>query len=273
MKFRNLRNKYFFYDVNDGNSGGEGGGTQDIIPPSGEDGNSETLGDTNTPSVDGEGANSEEDFKPFNPLEMTFDESEYEEKPNLDFNGYNLEKYQDKINFNDEAVRERFTNLSKEYQEAGFTQNQIEFMLDKELQMQSQKERITDEQIMKDLKERLSPEVKKNWGTLTKELDVFFENSKFKEHKKAFMGNPVLMNMIYEYGKSIKPGNTDPLKQRDFKGEASRVYTASGAYDEFSKIIKSGNYTDAYALAKELNGKIKESDRAAFKDLMGSYLS
>ncbi|MGL5648288.1 MAG: hypothetical protein ACRDDY_10585 [Clostridium sp.] len=273
MKFRNLRNKYFFYDVNDGNSGGEGGGTQEIIPPGAEGGNSEDLEGTNTPPVDGEGANSEEEFKPFNPLEMTFDESEYEEKPNLDFNGYNLEKYQDKINFNDEAVRERFTNLSKEYQEAGFTQNQIEFMLDKELQMQSQKERITDEQIMKDLKERLSPEVKKNWGTLTKELDVFFENSKFKEHKKAFMGNPVLMNMIYEYGKSIKPGNTDPLKQKDFKGEASRVYTASGAYDEFSKIIKSGNYTDAYALAKELNGKVKESDRAAFKDLMGSYLS
>lgn len=250
----------------DGNNGGGGEGgeiTDEIIDDN--LGGGETGDETLQDEFEGE----KEPYV-FDPDKMEFEPEELEEPVVTEFSGYSLEKYKDTINLSDPQVKENLENLAKEYKGANFSQEQIEFMLDREIKAQSEN-KITDEQIKEDLSKRLDLDTKRNWGTLTKKMnEVFEKNPSLAAHKKGFMGNPILMNIMNSVLNANTNGVSDTLAQKD-NTVRTKVYTSEGAYEEMYKQIKAG-HENPQALAKELVGKVRESERATFKSLINGYL-
>lgn len=212
--------------------------------------------------------------KPFNVEDMEFDDEEFEEKPNYSFGDYNLEKYKDRINFKDDNVVNAFNKMASEYKEKGFTQEQIEFLIDREIESK-ENSRITDEQIKEDLKARLKPEVKRNWKNLTGEVSKILESSGMAEHSKAFMSNPVLMNMAYAFLNANKPGNSNSLRQRDESRGSKTSYTADRAGELLGEALKTknfGSHADLKSFANDLLSKVKSDEKEKALIYLGSYI-
>lgn len=281
MKFRNLKNKYFFYNVEDGNNGAGGGNPPDIIPEEQET-IEETVNDENNP-INDKGTTDgipqiEEEIKPFNPLEMEFEEEELQEKVNMTFGDYNLEKYKDVIKFDDPKVSEAFNKMAESYKEKGFSQEQIEFLIDTEIE--NAKNRKPQKVTAEEMKNKLDIKTKKEWKNLTGDLTEIFNttNQDYAKHLESFASNPTQMNIfrgIAEFYKNkYSSGISDTLKQRDPIPKATGVYTAMGAAEKLNAALRTrnfGDYGDMYGYAEHLLNNVKDSEKAEALKLLGSY--
>lgn len=214
--------------------------------------------------------------KPFNPDEFDFSEEELipeEERAITEFEGYNLEKYVDKINFSDPKVKEIFNQEAKFYKDNGFTQEQIEALLDKEIQKTEQYRANLDKQIAEDLKSNLTSEEKRNY----KQIGLFVKGVLGEElgaHYKGFMGNPVLVKIANRMYKKSLGGKTSNLDIKAKGQNEGMSYTANKAVEEFQKGLTSNNYGgDMRKFAKDLLDKVSPSEKEQFKNYLGSILN
>ncbi|MGL5964062.1 MAG: hypothetical protein ACRCZ2_06675 [Fusobacteriaceae bacterium] len=277
--FKNHLKKYFFYEEETGNNGSggiietnievDGVGEIDITKQEGGIGVQE----------DSEQSKTDEETKPFNPLDMDFEESELEEKVNLKFGDYNLEKYKDVIKFDDPKVAEAFSLMSEQYKEQGFTQNQIEFLIDREIE--NVKNKKSTQVTADELKSKLDIKTKREWKNLTGDLNEIFGtvNSEYAKHLQAFASNPVQMNIfrgISEFYKNKYSGGIgDTLKQRDPIPKSTGQYSATGAVEKLNAALRSRNYgehQDMYSYAEHLLSNVKESEKEAAMKFLGSYI-
>ena len=217
-----------------------------------------------------------EENKPFNPDEFDFSEEELipeEERAVTEFEGYNLEKYADKIDFKDPKVKEIFNQEAKFYKDNGFTQEQIEALLDKEIEKSTQYKANLDKQIAEDLKSNLTPEEKRNY----KQLGLFVKEVLGEElgsHYKGFMGNPILVKIANKMYKKSLGGKTSNLDIKPKATNEGMNYTANKAVEEFQKGLTSGNFGgDMKKFAKELLDKVSPKEKEQFRSYMGSILN
>lgn len=209
--------------------------------------------------------------KPFDISEINFSDEEKYDENYFKVGEYNLEKYKDIINFEDENIKNGLTQLAKEYHENGFSQEQIEFLLDKEIEINKQEELNSRDKIIEDLKKNLTPEVKRNWGTLTKEVSDILERNGYSQHVKAFLGNPILMNIYHSMKKSLMSGNSDSLKQKDIqKNSISGSITAEKAAELLTEMLKTNSYSKEKVA--DLFARVKNDEKELAKIYLNSYM-
>jgi hypothetical protein len=234
-------------EVLESTPGGNGEGT---LP---DDLNPTLQPDTNT-NDDGTGEKVEEK-KPF-----SVDDIQFAEEYNIA--GYDFSKFKGRI---DESSLPYLEEYAKKYQEQGFTQAQIEFLMEENL-AETPKDR---ESIMKELNTSLTMEEKQSYKHTGAQLRQALNKNNLGRYYDEIMTNPIAFKVVNALVKSLTPGaNVGAKIERE-----SRVSSLTGyeAVEQFNKYLAENlGYSNKEAKQKELLGRlVKEEDKKYFKEVLG----
>lgn len=144
--------------------------------------------------VDNEDNQEESQDEEFDPDKL-FEDENY----NYQFGQYDLSKYKDVFDFDNEELISEFTQYAKEYSDRGFTQEQIEFILDdkiKDLKSEEPKHIPTQKEIKEKLNNSLSREEKRNYSMINNFIGNVLKGSELEGKEKEIMQNPALVKML-----------------------------------------------------------------------------
>ena len=192
-------------------SNGEGTLPDDLNP---------TLPPDTNPNDDGTGEKVEEK-KPF-----SVDDIQFEEEYNIA--GYDFSKFKGRI---DESSLPYLEEYAKKYQEQGFTQAQIEFLMEENL-ADTQKDM---DSIMKELQSSLTVEEKQSYKHTGIQLKQALDKSNLGKYYEEIMTNPIAFKVVNALVKSLTPGaNVGAKIERE-----SRVSSLTGyeAVEQFNKYL------------------------------------
>ena len=196
----------------------------------------------------------QEEKKPF-----SVDDSEFTEEYNL--GGYDFSKFKGRI---DESSLPYLEEYAKKYQEQGFTQAQIEFLLEENL-AEEPKDR---DSIMKELNASLTMEEKQSYRHIGTQLKQALDKSNLGKYYEEIMSNPIAFKVVNALVKSLTPGaNIGAKTERE-----SRVSKLTGyqAVEKFNEYLRAniGN-ADVQGKAKEILALIgTEEDKNYFKETL-----
>lgn len=145
----------------------------------------------------------------FDPDKLEFGENEVDTK----FGDYDLSGFKDRINFENEQVRELFNSKATELKEQGFTQKQVEYLLDKEIEyaLQSREsQKLNKAKVMEELQKSLTSQERKDYkavGGYLKEITQGDEQLT-KVYSEA-MANPIVFKLLHRA--FIKSNGGKPL--------------------------------------------------------------
>lgn len=196
-----------------------------------------------------------EEKKPF-----TVDDIEFTEEYNL--GGYDFSKFKGRI---DESSLPYIEEYAKRYQEQGFTQAQIEFLMEENLS-ETPKDR---DSIMKELNTSLTMEEKQSYKYTGTQLRQALDKSNLGKYYDEIMTNPIAFKVVNALVKNMTPGaNVGAKIERE-----SRVSSLTGyeAVEHFNKYLAENlGYSNREAKQKELLGRlVKEEDKKYFKEVLG----
>lgn len=196
-----------------------------------------------------------EEKKPF-----TVDDIEFTEEYNL--GGYDFSKFKGRI---DESSLPYIEEYAKRYQEQGFTQAQIEFLMEENLS-ETPKDR---DSIMKELNTSLTMEEKQSYKYTGTQLRQALDKSNLGKYYDEIMTNPIAFKVVNALVKNMTPGaNIGAKTERESR--ASRL-TGYQAVDKFNEYLRAniGN-ADVQGKVKELMAIIgTEEDKKYFKETLG----
>ena len=196
----------------------------------------------------------QEENKPF-----SVDDIEFTEEYNIA--GYDFSKFKGRI---DESSLPYLEEYAKKYQEQGFTQAQIEFLLEENLS-ETPKDR---ESIMKELNTSLTMEEKQSYRHTGTQLKQALDKSNLGKYYEEIMTNPIAFKVVNALVKSLTPGaNVGAKTERE-----SRVSRLTGyqAVEKFNEYLRAnvGN-ADVQGKVKELLALIgTEEDKNYFKETL-----
>lgn len=193
--------------------------------------------------------------KPF-----SVDDIEFTEEYNIA--GYDFSKFKGRI---DESSLPYLEEYAKKYQEQGFTQAQIEFLMEENL-ADAPKDR---DSIMKELQSSLTVEEKQSYKHTGIQLKQALDKSNLGKYYEEIMTNPIAFKVVNALVKSMTPGaNVGAKIERE-----SRVSSLTGyeAVEQFNKYLAENlGYSNKEAKQKELLGRlVKEEDKKYFKEVLG----
>lgn len=196
-----------------------------------------------------------EEKKPF-----TVDDIEFTEEYNL--GGYDFSKFKGRI---DESSLPYIEEYAKRYQEQGFTQAQIEFLMEENLS-ETPKDR---DSIMKELNTSLTMEEKQSYKYTGTQLRQALDKSNLGKYYDEIMTNPIAFKVVNALVKNMTPGaNVGAKTERESR--TSRL-TGYQAVDKFNEYLRAniGN-ADIQGKVKELMAIIgTEEDKKYFKETLG----
>ena len=196
-----------------------------------------------------------EEKKPF-----TVDDIEFTEEYNL--GGYDFSKFKGRI---DESSLPYIEEYAKRYQEQGFTQAQMEFLMEENL-AESPKDR---DSIMKELNTSLTMEEKQSYKYTGTQLRQALDKSNLGKYYDEIMTNPIAFKVVNALVKNMTPGaNVGAKTERESR--TSRL-TGYQAVDKFNEYLRAniGN-ADVQGKVKELMAIIgTEEDKKYFKETLG----
>lgn len=196
-----------------------------------------------------------EEKKPF-----TVDDIEFTEEYNL--GGYDFSKFKGRI---DESSLPYIEEYAKRYQEQGFTQAQIEFLMEENL-AEIPKDR---DSIMKELNTSLTMEEKQSYKYTGTQLRQALDKNNLGKYYDEIMTNPVAFKVVNALVKNMTPGaNVGAKTERESR--TSRL-TGYQAVDKFNEYLRAniGN-ADVQGKVKELMAIIgTEEDKKYFKETLG----
>lgn len=196
-----------------------------------------------------------EEKKPF-----TVDDIEFTEEYNL--GGYDFSKFKGRI---DESSLPYIEEYAKRYQEQGFTQAQIEFLMEENLS-ETPKDR---DSIMKELNTSLTMEEKQSYKHTGTQLRQALDKSNLGKYYDEIMTNPIAFKVVNALVKNMTPGANVGAKT-DRESRTSRL-TGYQAVDKFNEYLRAniGN-ADVQGKVKELMAIIgTEEDKKYFKETLG----
>ena len=230
----------------------------------------------NTPGGNGEGTNTD-DLNPNLPPDdsanddgtgekveekklFSVDDIQFTEEYNIA--GYDFSKFKGRI---DESSLPYLEEYAKKYQEQGFTQAQIEFLMEENL-ADAPKDR---DSIMKELQSSLTVEEKQSYKHTGIQLKQALDKSNLGKYYEEIMTNPIAFKVVNALVKSLTPGaNVGAKIERE-----SRVSSLTGyeAVEQFNKYLAENlGYSNKEAKQKELLGRlVKEEDKKYFKEVLG----
>lgn len=197
----------------------------------------------------------QEENKPF-----SVDDIEFTEEYNL--GGYDFSKFKGRI---DESSLPYIEEYAKRYQEQGFTQAQIEFLMEENL-AEIPKDR---DSIMKELNTSLTMEEKQSYKYTGTQLKQALDKSNLGKYYEEIMSNPIAFKVVNALVKNMTPGaNVGAKTERESR--TSRL-TGYQAVDKFNEYLRAniGN-ADVQGKVKELMAIIgTEEDKKYFKETLG----
>nr|DAS48531.1 MAG TPA: hypothetical protein [Caudoviricetes sp.] len=233
-------------EVLENTPGGNGEGT----PP---DDLNPTLPPDSNQNDDGTGEKVEEKKS------FSVDDIDFSEEYNIA--GYDFSKFKGRIDESDLPYLEEY---AKKYQEQGFTQAQIEFLLEENL-AEEPKDR---ESIMKELNTSLTMEEKQNYRHTGTQLKQALDKSNLGKYYEEIMSNPIAFKVVNALVKSLTPGaNVGAKTERESRTSRLTGYQAVEKFNEYLR-ANVGN-ADVQGKAKELLGMIgTEEDKNYFKETL-----
>lgn len=196
-----------------------------------------------------------EEKKPF-----TVDDIEFTEEYNL--GGYDFSKFKGRI---DESSLPYIEEYAKRYQEQGFTQAQIEFLMEENLS-ETPKDR---DSIMKELNTSLTMEEKQSYKYTGTQLRQALDKSNLGKYYDEIMTNPIAFKVVNALVKNMTQGaNVGAKTERESRTSRLTGYQAVDKFNEYMR-ANIGN-ADVQGKVKELMAIIgTEEDKKYFKETLG----
>lgn len=196
----------------------------------------------------------QQEEKPF-----SVDDIEFTEEYNL--GGYDFSKFKGRI---DESSLPYLEEYAKKYQEQGFTQAQIEFLLEENL-AEEPKDR---DSIMKELNTSLTMEEKQSYRHTGTQLKQALDKSNLGKYYEEIMSNPIAFKVVNALVKSLTPGaNVGAKTERE-----SRVSSLTGeaAAKQYIEYMKTADNPNSQNKVKELMANIRtDEEKTIFKEILG----
>ena len=229
----------------------------------------------NTPGGNGEGTNTDglnpnlppddstnddgtrekvEEKKPF-----SVDDIEFTEEYNIA--GYDFSKFKGRI---DESSLPYLEEYAKKYQEQGFTQAQIEFLMEENL-ADAPKDM---DSIMKELNNSLTMEEKQSYRHTGTQLKQALDKSNLGKYYEEIMTNPIAFKVVNALVKSLTHGaNIGAKTERE-----SRISSLTGeaAAKQYIEYMKTADNPNSQNKVKELMANIRtDEEKTIFKEILG----
>ena len=196
----------------------------------------------------------QEEKKPF-----SVDDIEFTEEYNIA--GYDFSKFKGRIDESDLPYLEEY---AKKYQEQGFTQAQIEFLLEENL-AEEPKDR---DSIMKELNTSLTMEEKQSYKHTGAQLRQALNKNNLGRYYDEIMTNPIAFKVVNALVKSLTPGaNVGAKTERESRTSRLTGYQAVEKFNEYLR-ANVGN-ADVQGKVKEILALIgTEEDKNYFKETL-----
>lgn len=230
----------------------------------------------NTPGGNGEGTNTDDLNQNLPPDDSTNDdgtgEKVEEKKPfsvddiqfaeEYNIAGYDFSKFKGRIAESDLPYLEEY---AKKYQEQGFTQAQIEFLMEENL-ADAPKDM---DSIMKELNNSLTMEEKQSYRHTGTQLKQALDKSNLGKYYEEIMTNPIAFKVVNALVKSLTPGaNVGAKIERESRTSRLTGYQAVEKFNEYLR-ANIGN-ADVQGKAKELLGMVgTDEEKKYFKEIIG----
>lgn len=209
------------------------------------EGNGEGTNTDDSTNDDGTGGKVEEK-KPF-----SVDDIQFTEEYNIA--GYDFSKFKGRI---DESSLPYLEEYAKKYQEQGFTQAQIEFLMEENL-ADAPKDM---DSIMKELQSSLTVEEKQSYKHTGIQLKQALDKSNLGKYYEEIMTNPIAFKVVNALVKSLTPGANVGAKIERESRVNSTISGEKGVelFNEF--LSTSSDETAIKAKAKEIRSKIANQE-------------
>lgn len=190
--------------------------------------------------------------KPFSVDDLDFEDS-------YKVGGYDLNKYKDIISSENMQMLEE---TAREYAEKGFTQEQIEFLIDKEINFKQ----LNREEVQQELNKYLNVEEKRNYKAVGQQLRTALEQDGLGAYYEEAMSNPIVFKIINSV---LKTRGANIGAKTEFNTREKQL-TGYQAVEEFNSYLREnlGN-ADIQGKQKELLNKLSEKEKKYFKEVMG----
>lgn len=205
----------------------------------------------------------EEDDLEFNPDELEFEDDEL-----YNIGGYNLSKYKENFDLEDEKTLTTVTNYVEGLLDKGFTQEQVEFLLDREIADTDEEEKPNKPKTAKEIKENLNKsltaEEKRNYNNVNRFVADMLTGTELEEFRTEIVTNPNLIKLMnIAYKKSL--GET---KLRTPVTKRSEKQIRSVSFDDAMSQVKQSmtKKGDTKSLVKQLSGSV--ADKEQFVQMM-----
>lgn len=189
----------------------------------------------------------QQEEKPF-----SVDDIEFTEEYNL--GGYDFSKFKGRI---DESSLPYLEEYAKKYQEQGFTQAQIEFLLEENLS-ESPKDR---ESIMKELNNSLTMEEKQSYRHTGTQLKQALDKSNLGKYYEEIMSNPIAFKVVNALVKSMTPGaNVGAKTERESR--VNSLISGERGVELFNEFLSTSSVNEEVVKEKikEIRSKIKNQE-------------
>lgn len=216
-----------------------------------------------------EGAEKQENEEEiFDPDKLEFGEEEVEAK----FGDYDLSGFKDRINFENEQVRQLFSEKATELKEQGFSQQQVEYLLNKEIEyalQNKESQKLSKEKVMEELKKSLTVQERKDYkavGEYLKEITQGDEQLS-KVYAEA-MSNPVVYKLLHRaFNKSLGGKNLGIGTTKDTKEVRQTGMTLDRAVSEYTSYLAAhvGDGEDRTPVINKLIKDLPKEQQEEFK--------
>lgn len=182
---------------------------------------------------------------------------------------YDLNQYKDDLGLEDPDNLEKVTNWIAGFEEAGFTQEQIDFLIKKELadEEEAPPKPKTKSEIKAELNKALTIEERRNYNSVKSYVTGLLGESELAQFKDDILHNPNLVKLFnLAYKDKIGKQATGKVNGALHKPQEKRVANVS-MDDAFTQIQTTlSKKGDVKKLVKELTGRV--NDKESFAQLV-----
>jgi len=182
---------------------------------------------------------------------------------------YNLSKYKEVLDFDNPEVIGVLEAEANRYKEKGFTQEQIEFILDErveEMANEAEDNKVpSPEEIRQNLSNKLTSEEKRNYRAVHSFVSDMYTGTELEKGIDNIMGNPILvkmMNVMYKKSLSQTGNMNQSIPKRPEK--QIRSMSIDEAYDTIDRAMSDGR--DIKKVVKEIKNRV--ADKQGLQELL-----
>lgn len=197
-------------------------------------------------------------------IEEEFDPDNFDDEDLYTIDGINFSDLSDELELGGEGRIELLTTYVKPFIEQGFTEEQIKFIIKRDLEFDNEDEapkKKTASDIQTELKKGLTVEEKKNYKAINRFTNELLGGTELDSFKKEIMQTPQLVKLLnIMYTKSL--GKTININSSVPKVSEKQIKSVSfdDAYKQINESLRKGNKTETKKLVDSLSNKVNDKE-------------